>query len=51
MTIKYEEITLENGKTFIKRTDEVGESWIPTEEANSDYQAYLESLKEAPTKK
>ena len=41
MTIKYEAIELENGKTFIKRTDEAGESWIPSDPANSDYQAYL----------
>ena len=30
---------------FIVRTNEDGsESWIPTNEDNSDYQAYLESL-------
>ena len=42
MKLKYEDIKLENGKTFIKRTDVDGaESWIPTDPANSDYQAYL----------
>ena len=41
MAYTYEEITDELG-TIIKRTDENGvESWIPTDLANSDYQAYL----------
>ena len=43
----YEEIKSENG-SIIKRTDEDGVVWwIPTDPANSDYQAYLASL-EAP---
>jgi hypothetical protein len=34
----------------IKRTDEDGSVWwIPTDPANSDYQAYLKSLDEANT--
>jgi hypothetical protein len=34
----------------IKRTDEDGTVWwIPTDEGNSDYQAYLKSLDEAAT--
>jgi hypothetical protein len=32
---------------YIKRTDEDGRIWfIPNDEANSDYQAYLESLED-----
>jgi len=38
----YEEITNDSGITFIKRTDTDGAKWwIPTDPANSDYQAYL----------
>jgi len=40
----YEEIKDDNGN-IIKRTDENGQVWwIPTDPANSDYQAYLASL-------
>jgi predicted neuraminidase len=40
----YEEIKDDNG-SIIKRTDEDGQVWwIPTNPANSDYQAYLASL-------
>jgi hypothetical protein len=39
----YEKVIAEAGNTVIKRTDEDGTVWwIPTDEANSDYQAYLE---------
>lgn len=42
----YEEITNDYGVTVIKRTDaDGGVAWIPTDQANSDYQAYLENLK------
>ena len=38
----YEVYKTELGKEFIKRTDDAGKvSWIPANEANSDYQAYL----------
>ena len=38
----YEEVTTETGNAFIKRTDLDGTVWwIPTDPANSDYQAYL----------
>jgi hypothetical protein len=38
----YEEITNELGEVMIKRTDADGSVWwIPTDPANSDYQAYL----------
>lgn len=38
----YEEIELEDGKKLIKRlNDNDTISWIPVDEANSDYQAYL----------
>ena len=51
----YEEVTNELGATLIKRTDADGKVWwIPMDEANSDYQAYLnpdkvEHLTENPT--
>lgn len=42
---KYIYEIIENG--FIKRTDEQGKEWfIPTDESNSDYQAYLASLED-----
>lgn len=42
----YEKITNETGNDLIKRTNEDGSTnWIPIDLANSDYQAYLESLK------
>jgi len=45
--IKYVEIKEELGAIIIKKTDEDGKEWyIPNDPANSDYQAYLESLKE-----
>ena len=38
----YEEVTTSNGNDYIKRTDQNGLiSFIPTDPANSDYQAYL----------
>jgi hypothetical protein len=41
----YELITDELGQEVIKRTDADGKIWwIPMDEANSDYQAYLLSL-------
>ena len=44
MSITYEKITLDIGDS-IKRTNKDGsESWIPTDPANSDYQAYLATL-------
>jgi hypothetical protein len=40
--IKYEEVTTDSGLKVIKQTDETGkELWIPIDESNSDYQAYL----------
>jgi hypothetical protein len=48
--IIYEKITSDLGSEFIKRTDLDGTIWfIPSDPANSDYQAYLKSLDEAPT--
>jgi hypothetical protein len=39
----YKEITNEIGYTYIERTDADGKVWsIPTDPANSDYQAYLD---------
>ena len=57
MTIQYEEVTISNNELninykYIKRTDEDGKVWsIPTDPANSDYQAYLATLasESAPT--
>jgi hypothetical protein len=41
----YEVINLPLGGEVLKRTDEDGTEWfIPIDTANSDYQAYLESL-------
>ena len=38
----YEEVTTELGNTILKRTDADGKVWwIPMDEANSDYQRYL----------
>lgn len=53
----YEVIETDFGNTVIKRTDADGQIWwIPTDPANSDYQAYLnkdkpqvEHLTEIPT--
>ena len=43
---QYEVITQERGEV-IKRTDDDGTIWwIPMNESNSDYQAYLKSLEE-----
>jgi hypothetical protein len=46
---KYELLVSEfSGEEFIKRTDEDGTVWfIPTDPTNSDYQTYLDSLKDA----
>lgn len=44
MTLTYEKIETEN-YVSIKATNENGViSWIPTDPANSDYQAYLATL-------
>ena len=44
----YEKITDEEGNTTIKQTLDNGlERWIPTDPANSDYEAYLASLENA----
>ena len=46
--MKYEIVETEGFVPVLKRTDENGLiAWIPTDPANSDYQAYLASL-EAP---
>lgn len=40
--VTYEEVTTESGTQFIKRTNEDSSiNWIPMDEANSDYQRYL----------
>ena len=45
---KYTKTETENGIVSIFREDENGQIWvIPEDESNSDYQAYLESLKDA----
>jgi hypothetical protein len=47
----YEEVTSKIGGVNIKRTDSDGnEAWIPMDEGNSDYIAYLDSLEEQPPK-
>jgi hypothetical protein len=46
----YEEITNDYGVTVIKRTDADGTvAWIPVNEANSDYQRYLNPEAEQST--
>jgi hypothetical protein len=38
----YEIIEIENSGSILKKTDSSGQVWlIPTDPANSDYQAYL----------
>jgi len=51
ITYTYEVIISElNSSKSIKRTDSDGnQAWIPIDEANSDYQAYLASLDESVT--
>lgn len=47
--MKYElvELRIEPGKYIIKKTDDNGvEWWIPIEESNADYQAYLAWVEE-----
>jgi hypothetical protein len=40
--MKYEIVNIEGFNDVLKRTNENGViSWIPIDEANSDYQAYL----------
>jgi hypothetical protein len=46
----YQLIKNDFGNDSIKRTDEDGTVWwIPSDPANSDYQAYLKSLDETST--
>lgn len=40
----YEEYQNELGQTFIKRIDDDSVTFIPADEANSDYQRYLRHL-------
>jgi hypothetical protein len=48
--ITYEEVVIDEKYTMIKATsDDSLILWIPIDPANSDYQAYLKSLDEAPT--
>jgi hypothetical protein len=48
-TFTYEKIVSESGFESIKRTDATDLiTIIPVDENNSDYQAYLESLKPLP---
>ena len=43
--MKYREEKTLSGATIIVRTNDDGlETWIPTDPANSDYQAYLATL-------
>lgn len=52
MDFTYELITTALGNEIIKRTDAEGnEAWIPTDPANSDYAAYLESQEPAKATK
>lgn len=52
MKYTYESVETFSNIFYVKRTDELGgEAWIPTDPANSDYQAYLATLvtESAPT--
>ena len=50
MTITYQEITSEFGQKFIQRNNEDGTiTYIPLDEANSDYQRYLNPEAEQST--
>jgi hypothetical protein len=50
MKYTYEKITNDFGIELIKRTDETGlVAWIPLDEANSDYQRYLNPEAEQST--
>ena len=50
MIITYEEITSEFGQKFIQRNNEDGTiTYIPVDEANSDYQRYLNPEAEQST--
>ena len=50
MIITYEEITSEFGQKFIQRNNEDGTiTYIPLDEANSDYQRYLNPEAEQST--
>jgi hypothetical protein len=50
MTSTYEIIDLEQFGKVLKRTDENGQEWfIPMDEANSDYQRYLNPETEQST--
>ena len=45
MTVTYEKYTATNGTEYIRRNNENGSfSDIPSDPANSDYQAYLATL-------
>jgi hypothetical protein len=48
--MKYTKLTTNSGNEIIVRTnDDETITYIPTDPANSDYQAYLKSLDEAST--
>lgn len=42
--MKYEIITKDSGETIKRNNEDGSETWIPTDPANSDYQAYLRWL-------
>ena len=48
--MQYEVIETQGFAAMLKQTDKDGKVWwIPMDESNSDYQAYLEHLTENPT--
>jgi hypothetical protein len=48
----YEILDMPLGGQMLKRTDKIGEvAWIPLDESNSDYLAYLASLEPVKTTK
>jgi hypothetical protein len=41
----------ETEDSIVRENEDGSTSWIPKDEANADYQEYLNPVKEAPTKK
>ena len=48
--MKYEIVESKNEKIIMRISDDGIISWVPMNEANSDYQAYLAHLTESVTK-
>jgi hypothetical protein len=52
MKLTYQMLDIANSGKVLKKIEENGQEWfIPLDESNSDYQAYLESLTKVKTPK